>query len=74
MEPNGLSELVQSAVTAVSILGGAMAYMSGYNATRAIAENDSPETASQRINEALGTGFAAGFPLALLVSIIEAWN
>lgn len=74
MEATGFSELVQSAVTAVSILGGAMAYMSGYNAARALAEEDSPEIASQSINEGLGKGFAVGFPPALLVSIIEAWT
>lgn len=73
MEPTGFSELVQSAVTAVSILGGAMAYTSGYNAARALADEDPPEVAGQSINEGLGRGFAVGFPLAFLVSIIEAW-
>ncbi len=70
----GLGELLQSAITAVSILGGAMAYASGFNAARALAEEDPPEVVGQSINEGLGTGFAAGFPLAILVSIIEAWN
>jgi hypothetical protein len=74
MEPTGLNELVQSAITAVSILGGAMAYTSGYNAARALAEEDPPEVAGQSINEGLGRGFAVGFPLAFVVSIIEAWT
>lgn len=67
-------ELVQSTVTAVSILGGAMAYMSGYHAARALAGGDPPELAAARINEGLGLGFSAGFPLAVLVLIIEGWS
>jgi len=74
VEATEFSALVQSAVTAASILGGAMAYTSGYHAARALAEEDPPEVAAQSINHGLGRGFAAGFPLAFLVSIIEAWN
>lgn len=66
-------ELVQSAVTAVSILGGAMAYMSGYNAARALIEDRQPDTLSHAINVGLAEGFIAGMPLALIVTILEIW-
>ena len=68
------SALVQSAITAVSILGGAMAYTSGYHAARALAWDYPPELSSAYINEGLGLGFVAGFPLAILVLMIEAWT
>jgi hypothetical protein len=67
-------ELLEAAVTAVSILGGVMAYKSGYSATRAMAECRPPDILSQRVNEGLGEGFAAGWPLAILAYIIEAWT
>jgi len=65
------SELVQSTVTAVSILGGAMAYMSGYNAAWALSGEAPPDQAAAMVNEGLGQGFVAGLPLAFLVLIIE---
>ncbi len=74
IETAEFSELVQSAITAVSILGGAMAYTSGYYAARALTGDDPPEVTGQRINEGLGAGFIAGFPLAILILIIEGWT
>jgi hypothetical protein len=73
MGTSEFSELVQSTITAVSILGGAMAYMSGYRAARAMSAGDPPESVAARINEGLGLGFVGGVPLAVLVLIIEAW-
>lgn len=65
------SELVQATVAAVSILGGAMAYMSGYNAARALSDEIPPDLAAAMVNDGLGQGFMAGLPLAFLVLIIE---
>ena len=67
-------ELLEAAVTAVSILGGAMAYKSGHSAAQAMAERQPPDILGQRINEGLGEGFAAGWPLAVLAYILEAWT
>jgi hypothetical protein len=47
IETGDVRELVESAVTAVSILGGSMAYFSGYVAAQALAEGDPPETLAQ---------------------------
>jgi hypothetical protein len=67
-------ELLEAAVTAVSVLGGAMAYKSGYSATQAMAERQPPDILGQRVNEGLGEGFAAGWPPAVLAYILEAWT
>ena len=67
-------DLLETAVTAVSILGGTMAITSGYAASQAMIERLDPEILGQRVNEGIGEGFAAGWPLAILVSIIGAWT
>lgn len=67
-------ELIEAAVTAVSVLGGAMAYCSGFAAARAVAERHSPEMVSQQINHGIAKGFVCGFPLATIALIIEAWS
>ncbi len=66
-------DLLETAVTAVSILGGVMAYTSGYAASHAMAEDQRPEILGQRVNEGIAQGFAVGWPLAILVFIIGAW-
>jgi uncharacterized transporter YbjL len=73
IDSTGARELLEAAVTAVSILGGAMALTSGYAASQAMAESQAPETLGQRVNEGLGEGFAIGWPLGVLVFIIGAW-
>jgi hypothetical protein len=65
--------LLEAAVTAVSILGGAMAYESGLAATEAVAEREPPENLSQRVNEGMAKGFVWGWPLSVITLIIELW-
>jgi hypothetical protein len=72
--PSDIRELLNAAVTAVSVLGGAMAYASGYFASRAISEDLPPETLGLRVNEALGKGFNWGWPAALAALIIGVWT
>ena len=73
VDTTGARELLEAAVTAVSILGGAMALTSGYSASQAMAESKPSDMLGQRVNEGLGEGFAIGWPLAVLVFIIGAW-
>jgi hypothetical protein len=70
----GARELLEAVVTAVSVMGGAMAYLSGFYAAQALAEKSPPEAISHRINEGIGIGFLAGSPLAIAALIIEAWT
>jgi hypothetical protein len=49
-------ELLNAAVTAVSVLGGAMAYTSGYFASQTTSEGQPGDVLGQRVNEALGRG------------------
>jgi hypothetical protein len=66
-------DLIEAAVAAVSVLGGAMAYSSGYAATQAVAERQSSDVLGQRVNEGLAEGFLWGWPLSILALIIEMW-
>lgn len=74
IDSTGAGELLEAAVTAVSILGGVMAYMSGYSASQAMAEHQPSDVLAQRINEGIAEGFAAGWPLAILAFIIGTWT
>lgn len=74
IEIGGARELLEAAVTAISVMGGAMAYLSGFYAAQALAERSRPEIVAQRINEGVGIGFLAGSPLAIAALIIEAWT
>jgi hypothetical protein len=73
LDSSAAQDLLEAAVTAVSILGGAMAYESGLAAAEAVAERQTPETLSQHVNEGLAKGFVWGWPLAVITLIIELW-
>jgi len=66
--------LLNAVVTAISVLGGAMAYASGYCAIRAMSENQRPDVLARRVNEALGRGFDFGWPVGIVALIISAWK
>jgi hypothetical protein len=67
-------DLLEAAVTAISVLGGAMAYSSGFSANRAVIEHATPEGLSHCINEGIAKGFLWGSPLSVLTLIIEIWS
>jgi hypothetical protein len=66
--------LIEAAVVAISVLGGMMAYFSGYAAAQAISEQQPPDILSQQINEGIGEGFSWGWPAAILALIIMMWT
>lgn len=73
MEVVGLEdirELIEAAVTAVSVLGGAMAYFSGRGASKAISEQDRADAVSERVNNGLAIGFDWGTWLAAIAFMI----
>jgi hypothetical protein len=72
----GITEIhstIEGIVTAVSILGGAMAYESGLAAVKAMARS-SPDVLAQRVNEGMGIGFLWGAPLAFVIFIVFIWT
>ncbi len=73
-DPAGIRDLIEAGVTAISVLGGAMAYCSGFAATQAVAESQPPEVLGQRVNEGIAQGFSLGWPAAILALIIEMWT
>lgn len=74
VDPESARSLLDGAIAAFSVLGGGMAYLSGYYANQALAQNQSPEQLSQRVNEGLGLGFRFGSPLSIVALIIMAWS
>jgi len=56
-------ELLDAMVSAFSVLGGAMAYTSGFLAAEALARKRPPDILAQRVNEGIGKGFIAIFTL-----------
>jgi hypothetical protein len=67
-------ELLEAVIAAFSILGGGMAYFSGFNAAQALAHNGRPEFVAQRINEGIGEGFELMAPASIAGLIIMAWS
>lgn len=51
-----------------------MAYLSGYYASQALAQEQSPEFVSQRVNEGLGLGFRYASPVSIVALIIVVWG
>jgi hypothetical protein len=74
VDPNSATELLEAVIAAFSILGGGMAYLSGYNAAQALAHNAHPQFVAQRINEGLGEGFELMAPLSIVALIIVVWS
>ena len=66
-------DLLEAVVTAVSLLGGAMAYESGLGAAEAVSENQSDAVLGRRVNEGIAKGFVWGWPLSVIALIIELW-
>lgn len=73
LETSDLRNVIESAVAAVSVLGGAMAYESGHAAKKATSKNLAPQIVAQRINEGLSEGFFWGRPAATFCLIILLW-
>lgn len=74
IDAESASSMIEAAVTAVSVLGGTMAYFSGHAAAQAVSEELPPEILGQRVNEGLGEGFTWGWPAAVFALIIVMWT
>jgi hypothetical protein len=74
LDPAGAREFLEAIIAAFSVLGGAMAYYSGYAAYLALAQNESPASLAHGINQGIGEGFALGVPAAIMALMIMGWS
>jgi hypothetical protein len=74
VDPSATRELLEAFIAAFSVLGGGMAYTSGFRAAETLARNDSPAVVSHSINEGVGAGFEIFSPLSIIALIIMVWG
>jgi hypothetical protein len=74
VDPNTAREFLEALIAGFSVLGGVMAYSSGYAAYRTLAHDESPPVVAHNINEGVGEGFEAGMPLAVVALMIMGWT
>jgi hypothetical protein len=74
VEAGSARNLLEAAVVGFSVLGGSMAYLSGFYASQALALRQSPEVVAQRVNEGLAVGFRAGSPASIVAFIMMVWS
>lgn len=73
-DPESARSLLEAVVAAFSVLGGGMAYLSGYYASQALAQGQSAELIGQRVNEGLALGFRVSSPASIVALIIMVWS
>ncbi|HEY8810113.1 MAG TPA: hypothetical protein VIM28_08835 [Solirubrobacterales bacterium] len=74
VDPSTTREFLEALVAGFSVLGGFMAYSSGYAAHRTLAHDESPPVVAHSINEGVGEGFEAGVPAAIAALMIMGWT
>jgi hypothetical protein len=74
IDANGAREFLEAIIAASSVLGGGMAYFSGYGAAQALAQRQPPEMVAQSVNEGIGLGFRHVSPLSIIALIIMVWS
>jgi len=74
IDPAGAREFLEAVIAAFSVLGGVMAYFSGYAAYHGLRDGSAPSAVAEEINESLGEGFALGVPSAMLSLMIMGWS
>lgn len=67
-------EFLEGIVAAFSVLGGAMAYVSGLRAARAFLLDLPPEALAHSVNEGIALGFLGGSPCAIAALMIMVWT
>jgi len=74
LDPAAAREFLEAIIAAFSVLGGLMAYFSGFNAYRSLIRGHAPPVLAHAVNAGLGEGFAAGTPGALIALMIMGWT
>lgn len=73
VDPSVARELLEALIAGFAVLGGFMAYASGFAAYRGLAQELPSPQVTHRINEGLGEGFVVGAPVAVLALMIMGW-
>jgi len=60
IDPTGAREFLEAVIAGFAVLGGVMAYFSGYAAHRALANNEPSYIVANSIDEGIGDGFEVG--------------
>jgi hypothetical protein len=66
--------LLEAVIAAASVLGGLMAFFSGWRASQARASGASPASLQEAINVGIAVGFDRGLGLAILALLIVIEN
>ncbi len=74
VDPSAARQILEAFIAAFSVLGGGMAYASGFRAAQALAQDFSPEVVAHNINEGVGSGFETFAPLSVIAFIIMVWS
>ena len=74
IDPGSAREFLEAIVAAFSVLGGVMAYYSGYAAYQALAQDQPPPSLAYGIDQGIGEGFALGVPAAIMALMIMGWG
>ena len=67
-------ELLDAVIAAFAMLGGSMAYWSGFGAARSHAADEPPSDLAYAVNLGLAHGFNVGAPAAVVALIISLWS
>lgn len=73
IDPASAREFLEAIIAAFAVLGGVMAYFSGYAAYQGLAQGQSPSDVDHEINQGIGEGFTFGAPAAILALILMGW-
>ena len=74
IDPAIAREFLEALIAAFSVLGGGIAYLSGYYAAQALAEDLPSEVLGQAVNEGIGLGFKHASPFSIVALIIMVWS
>jgi hypothetical protein len=74
IDPDTARGFLEAVIAAFSILGGGMAYFSGFGAAQSLARDEAPELLAHAVNEGIGIGFTYASPFSLAALIITAWS
>ncbi len=73
-DADSVRALLEAIIAAFAVLGGVMAYFSGFEAFAALLRNSSRIVVAERINQGMGVGFGVGVPAAVVALMIMGWT